>query len=147
MLRMVLPKKTNFEFLTQWDLRTIDREFGATLYLEEPHQSNENISWNWLLNEFAEQPFYTFKSPKAVLLIEEISENIETNYAVTFGSSYFKIKGSGFRQTLIFVLMKTLTKNPQQLYCLYNQALKNFNYPKKIERRRNAVLTKTHRFL
>lgn len=116
MLRMVLPKKTNFEFLTQWDLRTIDREFGATLYLEEPHQSNENISWNWLLNEFAEQPFYTFKSPKAVLLIEEISKNIENNYAVTFGSSYFKIDkfcnrdyGFSFASRIEYTNVKTTT--------------------------------------
>ena len=74
-------------FLTK-SINDCDREFGATLYLEEPHQGNESISWNWLLDEFEQESFCAFKSPKAVLLIEE---NIENNYAVTFGSSYFKI--------------------------------------------------------
>ena len=30
MLRMVLPKKTSFEFLTQWDLRTIVDHINST---------------------------------------------------------------------------------------------------------------------
>lgn len=65
--------------------------FGATLYLEEPHQSDEGISWNWILGEFHQQSFYAFKAPKAVLLIEETVGEVETTYAVTFGSSYFRI--------------------------------------------------------
>lgn len=32
-------------FLTK-SINDCDREFGATLYLEEPHQGNESISWN-----------------------------------------------------------------------------------------------------
>lgn len=108
-------QRKNTIFITKNDIH-IDREFGATLYLEEPHQSNENISWNWLLNEFAEQPFYAFKSPKAVLLIEEISENTENNYAVTFGSSYFKIDkfcdrdyGFNFASRMEYTNVKTTT--------------------------------------
>lgn len=30
MLRMILPKKTSFEYLTQWDLRTIVDHINAT---------------------------------------------------------------------------------------------------------------------
>lgn len=108
-------QRKNTIFITKNDIH-IDREFGATLYLEEPHQSTENISWNWLLNEFAEQPFYAFKSPKAVLLIEEISENTENNYAVTFGSSYFKIDkfcdrdyGFSFASRIEYTNVKTTT--------------------------------------
>lgn len=46
-------------------------EFGVTLYLEQPFQSDEGISWNWLLKEFDKEPFNAYKSPKAILLIEE----------------------------------------------------------------------------
>ena len=116
----------NTIFITKNDDNT-DREFGATLYLEEPHQSTENISWNWLLNEFAEQPFYAFKSPKAVLLIEEISENTENNYAVTFGSSYFKIDkfcdrdyGFSFASRIEYTNVKTTTLTSPNLTRNYN---------------------------
>jgi len=30
MLRMILPKKTSFEYLTQWDLRTIVDHINST---------------------------------------------------------------------------------------------------------------------
>lgn len=108
-------QRKNTIFITKND-DYIDREFGATLYLEEPHQSNESISWNWLLTEFSEQPFYAFKSPKAVLLLEEINENAENNYAVTFGSSYFKIDkfcdrdyGFSFASRMEYTNVKTTT--------------------------------------
>lgn len=54
-------QRKNTIFITK-NIDNIDREFGATLYLEKPHQSDESISWNWILNEFEEQPFYVFKS-------------------------------------------------------------------------------------
>ena len=67
-------------------------EITITLYLEKPKQSdNEEISWNWLLTEFEKPPLYAYKAPKAVLLIEETLDDAEEIYAVTFGSSFFKI--------------------------------------------------------
>ena len=118
------------------NVNNTNHEFGATLYLEEPHQSDEALSWNWLLNEFDEQPFYAFKSPKAVLLIEEIDENIESAYAVTFGSSYFKIDkfcdrdfGFNFASRMEYTNIKTTTLTSPNLtrnktintYINYNQ--------------------------
>lgn len=94
----------------------IIREFGATLYVEAPHQSDECISWNWLLKQFDEQPFFSFKAPKAILLIEEITENINNHYAVTFGSSHFKIDkfcdrdyGFNFASRIEYTDVKTTT--------------------------------------
>lgn len=94
----------------------IDYEFGATLYLEEPHQGDEGISWNWLLNEFEEQPVQAFKAPKAVLVIEETVGEIEETYAVTFGSSYFRIDkfcdrdfGFNFASRMEYTNVKTTT--------------------------------------
>lgn len=66
-------------------------DFRITLYLENPYQSDEGISWNWILNEFQQETFNVYKAPKAVLLIEETVDNNDTTYAVTFGNSYFKI--------------------------------------------------------
>lgn len=73
-----------------------EHEFGVTLYVEGPKQTDEEISWSWILNEFDKNPFYIVKAPKGILLIEEIEEELETesqrsNYAVTFGNSYFQI--------------------------------------------------------
>lgn len=65
-------------------------EFKLTLYLYKPNQSNDEISWNWLLHEFDEPLLYVYKSPKAILLIEETRDESEEIYAVTFGSSFFK---------------------------------------------------------
>jgi|GEM_PF-290105 len=74
--------------------RSIDRvehNFIATLYLEEPFQSHDSISWNWLLDAFQEPTYQAFKAPKAVLLIKETAGEAEVTYAITFGSSYFRI--------------------------------------------------------
>lgn len=49
----------------------VQHYFDTTLYLETPHQSSEQISWNWILHEFKQDLYYTFKAPKAVLLINE----------------------------------------------------------------------------
>lgn len=94
----------------------IDYEFGATLFLEKPHQGDEGISWNWVLNEFEEQHFHTFKAPKAVLLIEENVGETEITYAVTFGSSYFRIDkfcdrdfGFKFASRMNYTNVKTTT--------------------------------------
>lgn len=63
--------------------------FGVTLYLELPQETEANISWSWLLSEFNESPICAHKAPKAVVLIEKLFD--EENYAVTFGSSFFRI--------------------------------------------------------
>lgn len=69
----------------------VEYNFGATLYLEGPHLGDDSLSWNWLLNEFKEPTYQNFKAPKAVLLIEETVGETEVTYAITFGSSYFRI--------------------------------------------------------
>ena len=51
-------------------------EFKFTLYLCEAKQSNDEISWNWLLNEFDESPLYVYKSPRAILFIDVMKEKI-----------------------------------------------------------------------
>lgn len=91
-------------------------DFGATLYLEAPHQSDEAISWNWILNEYNEQPFQTFKAPKAVLLIEETVGEVEQTYAITFGSSFFRVDkfcdrdfGFNFATRMEYTNVKTTT--------------------------------------
>lgn len=91
-------------------------DFGVTLYLEAPHQSDTGISWNWVLNEFREQPFQIFKAPKAVLLIEESVGEVEQNYAITFGNSYFRIDkycdrdfGFNFATRMEYTNVKTTT--------------------------------------
>ena len=66
-------------------------EFKFTLYLCEAKQSNDEISWNWLLNEFDESPLYVYKSPRAILFIEKVCDEREDIYAATFGSSFFKV--------------------------------------------------------
>ena len=66
-------------------------EFKFTLYLCEAKQSNDEISWNWLLNEFDESPLYVYKSPRAILFIEKVCDESEDIYAATFGSSFFKV--------------------------------------------------------
>lgn len=59
-------------------------EFKFTLYLCEAKQSNDEISWNWLLNEFDESPLYVYKSPRAILFIEKVCDESEDIYAATF---------------------------------------------------------------
>ena len=66
-------------------------EFKFTLYLCEAKKSNDEISWNWLLNEFDESPLYVYKSPRAILFIEKVCDEREDIYAATFGSSFFKV--------------------------------------------------------
>lgn len=59
-------------------------EFKFTLYLCEAKKSNDEISWNWLLNEFDESPLYVYKSPRAILFIEKVCDEREDIYAATF---------------------------------------------------------------
>ncbi len=66
--------------------------FDAILYVEEPHETEDGISWNWLLQEFDEKTYTVHKAPKAVLLIEKYVKNDVTDtYAISFGNSFFKI--------------------------------------------------------
>lgn len=101
----------------------VNRDFGATLYLEKPRQSDEGISWNWLLHEFSESTYFTFKAPKAVLLIKETIAEEEITYAVTFGSSYFKIDkfcdrdfGFKFASRMEYTNVKTTTLTAPNLH-------------------------------
>jgi uncharacterized protein (TIGR04141 family) len=116
-----LVQKNTLEFSKKEN--DIKRDFGVTLYLEEPHQSDEGISWNWLLNEFNESTYCAFKAPKAVLLIEETIVEEEITYAVTFGSSYFRIDkfcdrdfGFKFASRMEYTNVKTTTLTAPNLY-------------------------------
>lgn len=89
--------------------------YKITLYLEEPSQSNKEISWNWALKELKQGPFYIFKDPKAVFIIEKNTDQKKT-YAVTFGSSYFRIDkfcdrdfGFSFASRIKYTNVKTTT--------------------------------------
>ena len=94
---------------------TIDgHDFTFTLFLEEPHQSDDDISWNWLLEEFEEDSFYAYKAPKAVLIIKHL--DADNTYAVTFGNSYFMIDkycdrdfGFDFASRMEYTNVKTTT--------------------------------------
>jgi len=66
-------------------------EFVVTLYLEEPFQTDKSISWNWILEEFEQPIIQAYKLPRAVVLIEKISDEDECTYAITFGTSFFKV--------------------------------------------------------
>ncbi|MBW4843960.1 MAG: TIGR04141 family sporadically distributed protein [Lachnospiraceae bacterium] len=97
-------------------IHEVEYNFGATLYLEEPHQSDDGISWNWLLNEFEKPTYQSFRAPKAVLLIEETVGEAEVTYAITFGSSYFRIDkfcdkdfGFKFASRMEYTNVKTTT--------------------------------------
>lgn len=64
-------------------------DFLITLYVEAESDNNE-LSWNWILEQFDEQPINTYKLPKAIVLLEKKQKNLKSIfYAVTFGSSYF----------------------------------------------------------
>lgn len=60
-------------------------EFGLSLYLASPRE-NQQISWNWVLEEFHEQLIEVPTSPKGIVVIEK---DDATTYAVTFGHAYF----------------------------------------------------------
>ena len=91
-------------------------EFEPILYIETPKQSNKEISWNWLLNEFDEPSINVYKAPKAILVIGEIRDESEEIYAVTFGNSFFKVDkycdrdfGFKFAARIEFSNVKTTT--------------------------------------
>lgn len=109
-----LALKNTLEFIKIID--GVEYNFGATLYLEGPYQGDDGISWNWLLNEFQEPTYQVIRAPKAVLLIEEIVGTVEVTYAITFGSSYFRIDkfcdkdfGFKFASRMEYTNVKTTT--------------------------------------
>ena len=68
------------------------------------------------MNEFQEPTYQAFKAPKAVLLIKETVEEAEVTYAITFGSSYFRIDkfcdrdfGFKFASRMEYTNVKTTT--------------------------------------
>lgn len=73
------------------NIENISYQFNVTLYLEIAQQSTKALSWNWILKEFGEQPLNSFKTPKAILIIEKTIDESKTNYAATFGNAFFKI--------------------------------------------------------
>ena len=86
--------------------------FGLTLYLDRS-ESNKDIAWNWVLGEFDEQEIQIPTSPKAVVLIER---DDGTEYAVTFGHSFFMVDkycdgdfGFDFARRLHYEEIKTTT--------------------------------------
>ncbi len=94
----------------------LEYDFAVTLYLESPYQSDEEISWNWILSEYNEPLFQAFRAPKAVLLIEETVNETEQTYAITFGSSFFRIDkfcdrdfGFNFATRMEYTDIKTTT--------------------------------------
>ena len=67
------------------------RQFEITLYVETESDSNE-LSWNWILEQFDQEPINTSKSPRAIVLLERKQKNKKSIfYAVTFGNSYFLV--------------------------------------------------------
>lgn len=91
-------------------------EFKPCLYIVNPKQSNKEISWNWLLDEFDEPSINIYKAPKAILIIDEIRDESEEIYAVTFGNSFFKVDkycdrdfGFKFAARIEFSNIKTTT--------------------------------------
>lgn len=87
-------------------------EYGCTLYMSHPDESKE-ISWNWVLQEFNQQPIKISAMPKSVVVIEN-EDN--TTYAVTFGHAYFLVDkfcdrdfGFNFARKLSYDEIKTTT--------------------------------------
>lgn len=66
-------------------------QFLISLYVDAEPDSNE-LSWNWILEQFDEAEISVCKAPRAIVLLEKKQENKDTIfYAVTFGSSYFVV--------------------------------------------------------
>ena len=61
--------------------------YGITLYISRPNAEKE-IAWNWVLEEFNQDPIEIQSMPKGVIVIEC---GDETTYAVTFGHAYFLV--------------------------------------------------------
>lgn len=86
--------------------------YGCTLYMSRPND-NKELSWNWVLQEFNQQPIEIPVMPKCVIVIE--SEDDKT-YAVTFGHAYFLVDkfcdrdfGFNFARKLSYDEIKTTT--------------------------------------
>lgn len=89
------------------------KEYGFTLYLPKKENTVE-LSWNWLLTLFDTNNITTKSRPKAILLVEEIIEDL--TFAVTYGASYFltdkycdKDFGFNFARRIPFREVKTTT--------------------------------------
>lgn len=97
---------------------TVECDFGEsetislTLYILD-RQNRNDLSWNWILNEFNQPGISTVSSPKAIVLAEK---DDDTTYAVTFGSAFFLVDkfcdknfGFDFARKLSFSEIKTTT--------------------------------------
>ena len=56
MLRMILPKGTSFEFLTQWDVNTIVNHINST-----PRESGGRTPYSMALETFGEEVLKAFQ--------------------------------------------------------------------------------------
>lgn len=86
--------------------------FGLTLYLNSS-ESQKDIAWNWVLDEFGKHELQVASAPKAVILIERDNGD---EYAVTFGHSFFVVDrycdsdfGFDFARRLEYDEIKTTT--------------------------------------
>ena len=86
--------------------------YGITLYISRPNAEKE-IAWNWVLEEFNQDPIEIQSMPKGVIVIEC---GDETTYAVTFGHAYFLVDkfcnrefGFEFARKLSYEEIKTTT--------------------------------------
>lgn len=88
------------------------QKYGCTLYMSR-RDDNKELSWNWVLQEFNQQPIEIPVMPKCVIVIK--SEDGKT-YAVTFGYAYFLVDkfcdrdfGFNFARKLSYDEIKTTT--------------------------------------
>lgn len=92
--------------------RSAPVKYGITLYISRSNVGKE-ITWNWILEEFNQDPIEIPSMPKGVVVIE--SED-KTTYAVTFGHAYFLVDkfcnrefGFEFARKLAYEEIKTTT--------------------------------------
>lgn len=107
------------------------KNFVAILYFGND-DSEKELSWNWVLKEFEQEPFMVKTNPRAVILIEQDGGNI---YAITFGHSYFIVDkycerefGLEFARRLSYEEIKTTTLTSPNLQ--RNKVVNTYiNYP------------------
>jgi len=90
-----------------------NKDYGFTLYIDEEEKAVD-LSWSWLFPLFSTEVISQKSKPKAILLIEDTSEDL--TFAITFGTSYFLIEkycdkdfGFNFARRILFKEIKTTT--------------------------------------
>ena len=59
------------------------------MYIYHKPKEKDEVSWNWILSAFNQKPIENIKKEKAVLLINKISQDNESTYAIALGNAYF----------------------------------------------------------